>query len=115
MVASSFALAGVAFAMIWTMGWLRGRVENFEVDTRYLKLTAEGLERSDGRMVTVLSWAEVTSVSVDEDRLQVCIGVESGEELRLDDQYQGAAPHELAEIIHLFHQQAKLCTPPEDG
>ena len=28
MVASSFALAGVAFAMIWTMGWLRGRVEH---------------------------------------------------------------------------------------
>ena len=114
-VTSAFALAGVAFAMIWTMGWIRRRVDEFEIDNRYLQLTAGGLERSDGRMVTGVTWDEVTGVAVDEDRLQVYLAIDGGEELRIEDAYAGMTPHELAEIIHQFHQQSKVCTPASDG
>jgi len=114
-VTSGFALAGVAFAMIWTMGWIRKRVNDFEVDGRYLQLGDDGLQYSDGRMVTAVGWDELRSVSVDEDRLHVCLAVDSGEELRLQDTYDGATPHQLAEIIHQFHEHARMCTPPADG
>lgn len=115
MVMAAFALAAIAFAMIWTMGWVRQRVENFQIDHRFLQINSEGLSVSDGRMLTTVGWDEVTSVSVDEDRLRVCVGVRDAEPLSLDDPYESVTPHELAEIIHQFHEHWKACSPPPDA
>lgn len=115
MVLASMALAAIAFAMIWTMGWVRQKVEHSQIEERYLQLKPDGMAVSDGRMLTTLDWSEVNAVSVDEDRLCVCIGIDNAEELRLDAPYEGVTPHELAEIIHQFHQHAKTCGDAPDA
>ena len=96
-VGAVFTLMGLAAVAGWTVMVLRARAR---VRSRVsLELAPERLRYEDGAHSSEVSWTEVESVSVDEDRLDVLVERRGAEPLRIEPIFRGASVYELADAI----------------
>jgi hypothetical protein len=105
-VPRALALAGLVFAFFW------GRAQWRHLRTRervsgYLELAPATLVISDGSATRHIALADVRSVEVDDDRLEVLLQLASGEALRVEPQYRGVGLHELARLLHEAASRAR--------
>jgi hypothetical protein len=113
-----FALAGFAFAALWTARALRMRRRFRNPAEHYLELGADALRLRDGAELHEVPWREVQAVSVDEDRLVLRIARRDAAALEIEPRYRGVALHALCDAIRAARYRATGrggCATAADG
>jgi hypothetical protein len=93
------AILGLLGGAFWVTSFVRARARLRKATQHSLAIEADGLTLTEGDRVTHLSWTEVRTIEVDEDRLAVRIEKESGA-LELEPRYEGVGLYELRGALH---------------
>jgi hypothetical protein len=92
-------LGGLA-ALGWLLVGLRGRKRAaHQASAHYLELSDEGFVLADGARVERVSWSEVRSVAVDEDRLVVRVERDDKAGLVVEPRYRGQSVYSLSDAL----------------
>ena len=113
-----FALASLAFAVIFLGSAARMRTRSLRAQDHYLDLGPDALRVREGDRVQIVPWGEVRSVRVDEDRLVVWVDRGTGPSPELEPRYRGLSLHGLGAAVHRAFCAAQKrggCAPAVDG
>jgi hypothetical protein len=95
------ALAGLAFAALWARAQRRVLgAEVSRVSRDYLELGEHHLAIVQQGQARSLSLASVRRIELDDDRLEVVLHLDSGEQLRLEPRYRGVGLRDLGKLLH---------------
>lgn len=117
-VPRGFAVVGFVFAVLWLVRAARIVRRTGVPAEHYLELGRDALRLREGEQLHELPWAEIASVSIDEDRLVLRIARRQGGFLEIEPRYRGVALHALGDAIRAARSRATGrggCAPAGDG
>ena len=111
-----FALAGVAFGGLWLARIARAPARSPQA--HFLEIGPRALTLAQGGPPQLVSWPDVESVAIDQDRLLVVISRRNAPALELSPDYRGVTLDGLAQRIQDALQAARAgrgCADDADG
>ncbi len=99
------ALVGIAWIGVARRSWKRADAPSAFTLTAYEKALTLG----EGEGQTVLPYGEITSIAVDEDRLDVVIEHTKGPPVRIEPRYPGVEIHELVSRLRNVWSRQRDC------
>ncbi|MEM9067819.1 MAG: hypothetical protein AAGE52_04910 [Myxococcota bacterium] len=83
----------------WTAAFFRARSRARSADAHFLEVGPSAMRMARGRDPVEVTWAEVSCVRVDEERLVIWVDRHQGEPVRVEPVWRGVGLHELAETL----------------
>jgi hypothetical protein len=93
------ALASVAFAVHWTLGFRKTSRVTQAAARHFLEIDNQRLTLASGASERSIAFERVQRIELDQDRLAVVVRMDSGEELAIEPMYGGLDLHELGETL----------------
>ncbi|MBC7172533.1 MAG: hypothetical protein H5U40_08915 [Polyangiaceae bacterium] len=99
LVTKAFAFLGVLVSIAWVISFFFARSRLRNAGAFYLDLGPEGLSLAMGGAPIEVSWREVHSVEVDEERLLVVLRLTGGTTLDVPPVWEGVGIYDLCDLI----------------
>jgi hypothetical protein len=96
------ALASVAFALRWMLGYRKVKRATSAADAHYLEITSERLTVANGVEQRSIPRELIARIELDDDRLAVVLRLTSGEELTIEPIYGGLGLRDLGETLQRY-------------
>jgi hypothetical protein len=96
------ALASVAFAVHWTLGFRKTSRVTQAAARHFLEISTQRLTLASGASERTIAFERVQRIELDEDRLAVVLRMDSGEELAIEPMYGGLDLRGLGETLQRY-------------
>ncbi|MFM2421305.1 MAG: hypothetical protein RL385_6028 [Pseudomonadota bacterium] len=111
------ALVGVLVPLVWLRQAKTARLRAASPEAHCIELFEGGLIVREGPCATPLNYHEISSFSVDEERLDIIVKRTQGPDFRIEPRYAGVAIHELMDRLSsaralALDSAAPSSTPP---
>jgi hypothetical protein len=94
-----FALAGAGVSLGWVFAYRGAKKRIARADQFSLLVDQSGISLALGGEPVALSWRDVRSVDLDDERLEVALRREGGSSLRIPPIFAGVALPDLADLL----------------